>query len=255
MQWSARPGPRQRARCSGARAVRQSSGTLARAYRLTGPRASRRTTATSSGCWASVRRARGAPRLSTVGAADTQYGSSVWRHVVPRGRQREPDRFRRRAEPVRANLRRYFGSDGCRRTRRPRHRLRWTARGRDRAGDGVGSRSRTSCTHPPSRNGLPASLIKRAGPDVGDSSMDELDLKDSVALAFLAGAGPRRARSAARRRHVLVAPSAPLVRPGLGRSRGRVKTRHARAVFYNMTNRMATAVEMMPNAEYHAANR
>jgi hypothetical protein len=34
-----------------------------------------------------------------------------------------------------------------------------------------------------------------------------------------------------------------------------VKTRHARAAFYNMTNRMATAVEMMPNAEYHAANR
>jgi len=27
-----------------------------------------------------------------------------------------------------------------------------------------------------------------------------------------------------------------------------VKTRHARAAFYNMTNRMATAVEMMPNA-------
>jgi len=138
---------------------------------------------------------------------------------------------------------------------RPRHRLRWTARGRDRAGEGVGSRSRTSCTHPPPRNGPPASLIMRAGPDVGDSSMDELDLKDPVALAVLAGAGARRARSAARRRHVLVAPSAPLVRPGLGRSRGRVKTRHARAAFYNMTNRMATAVEMMPNAEYHAANR
>ena len=27
------------------------------------------------------------------------------------------------------------------------------------------------------------------------------------------------------------------------------------AAFYDMTNRMATAVEMMPNAEYHAANR
>ncbi len=27
------------------------------------------------------------------------------------------------------------------------------------------------------------------------------------------------------------------------------------AAFFNMTNRMATAVDMMPNAEYHAANR
>jgi len=34
---------------------------------------------------------------------------------------------------------------------RPRHRPRWTARGRDRAGDSVGSRSRTSCTHPTPR--------------------------------------------------------------------------------------------------------